>query len=330
MVDDFYSDDFVQTNYAFPTEPDDDKFWAHVCQRATGFQLTRDVFDTRTTSFRPPDMELVWKYKNVIWDYGSEDRVNAWDDVVRFLPESKVGSVSVLTFNYLAYYMASGGHLWTSGKSDKQGGLCAVLYTTSQLYPLSFKCEITGPRKACDGDTSGVNCMAYKEYCVSVIDKVWSTPRNDSRMPVRRLDWDAMMSAYKDANDQISGWLPGLPSDLRLWDEVTRSGRFFDPKVQGFTYVEVYNPGYWMNQAGVSAQSCFHPMYRMRARNQISPMNRQVVAFWTTKYANVVANAPGAVAAPSVHFGFPMYYFNRAEVDSIADVIFTQWQIKAN
>lgn len=328
-VDDFYSDDFVPTTYAFPTETQDDTFWVRVCQRAKDFVKTRDVFDTRETDFRPPDMELVWKYKNVIWTYGSENQVNAWDDVVRFIPESKMGSVSILTFNFLAYYMASGGHLWTSGKSDKQGGLCAVLYTSAQMYPLSFKCEITGPRTGCDGDTSGVYCMAFKDYCVSVIDKVWSTPRNDPRMPVRRLDWDAMSSAYKDAIDPITGWQPGLPQELRLWDEVTKSGRFFDPSVQGFTYVEVYNPGYWMNMSGARAQSCFHPMYRMRARSQISPMHHQVVAFWTSKYANVVAPAPGAVAAPSVHFGFPLWFFNRAEVDSIADVIFTEWQISA-
>jgi hypothetical protein len=328
MVDDFYSDDsFVQTSYAFPTESEDDAFWLHICQRAKDFEPTRDVFDTRYTSFAPPDMELVWKYKNVIWDYGSEDRVNAWDNVVRFTPESRVGTTSILTFNYLAYFMASGGHVWTSGKSDKQGGLCAVLATSAQLYPISFRCEITGPRNACDGDTSGVYCMAYKDYCVSVLDKVWTTPRNDSRMPVRRLDWDAMTSGYKDVTDQITGWRPGLPTQLFLWSEVTKPGRFFDPNVQGFTYVEVYNPGYWMGAAGAVQQSCFHPMYRMKSRNQISPMNRQVIAFWTTKYADVVGPADGCVAAPSAHFGIPLWFFNRAQVDSIADVIFNEWHI---
>lgn len=148
-------------------------------------------------------------------------------------------------------------------------------------------------------------------------------------MPVRRLDWDAAASVYKDALDQISGWRPGLPPELRLWDEVTRPGRYFDPSKQGFWYVEVYNPGYWMGAAGASAQACFHPLYRMRARNQISPMNRQVIAFWTTKYADVIAPAPEAVAAPSVHFGFPLWFFNRAEVDSIADVIFNEWHISS-
>ena len=41
----------------------------------------------------------------------------------------------------------------------------------------------------------------------------------------------------------------------------------------------------------------------------------------------VVADAEGAVGAPSVHFGFPLWFFNRAQVDSIADVIFDEWQI---
>jgi hypothetical protein len=85
-----------------------------------------------------------------------------------------------------------------------------------------------------------------------------------------------------------------------------------------------------MNLKGLEQQPCFHPMYRMRTRNvAVSAVNNATVAFWTTKYANVIAKVPGAVAAPSVQFGLPLWFFNRAQVDSIADVIFTEWQISA-
>jgi hypothetical protein len=70
-------------------------------------------------------------------------------------------------------------------------------------------------------------------------------------------------------------------------------------------------------------------MYRMRARSATSAVEGATVAFWTTKYAGVVAHVPGAVAAPSVQFGLPLWFFNRAQTDSIADVIFQEWQISA-
>jgi hypothetical protein len=82
-----------------------------------------------------------------------------------------------------------------------------------------------------------------------------------------------------------------------------------------------------MRAINTNRQLCFNPMYRMRARSQYSAVNGDVVAFWTTKYAGVVADAEGAVGAPSVHFGFPLWFFNRAQVDSIADVIFEEWGI---
>ena len=102
---------------------------------------------------------------------------------------------------------------------------------------------------------------------------------------------------------------------------------FFDPTIRGFYYVEPYNPGYWMNTVKIQQPHCFHPMVRMRTRSQYSVVNNACVAFWTTKYASVVADVPAAVAAPSVHFGFPLWVFNRAQVDSSADVIFRDWQI---
>ncbi len=329
-VDDFYStDNFQNLNMGFPTETEHDTFWLARCMRATGFSPTLDVFDTAARNHRPPDIELIWRYKNIIWSYSSLDEVNAWDNMVRFLPESWVTPNTQLLFNYLSYYMASGGHIWTEGKSDKQGGLNAVLYPYRQVQPINLRCEITGTQTGCEGDTSGVFCIAYKDYCVSVIDKFVCTPRIDPRMPVRRIDMDAMNYAYRDRKDAYTLAHPELPTTLKLWSKVTAPGMFFDPQVQGFTYGEVYNPSYWMSAASVRQQSCFHPMYRMLTRSTLSVINNATIAFWTTKHADVVAPVPGAVAAPSVHFGVPLWFFDRAQVDSITDVVFRKWGISA-
>ena len=174
--------------------------------------------------------------------------------------------------------------------------------------------------------------MAYRDYCVSVLDKVAAMPRADWwwSMPERRIEWDAMSYGYLDAIDAVTGAHPGLPRKLQLWSTVTKPGNFFDPQVRGFSFVEVYDPEYWMDIIGVSSQSCFHPLYRMRARNGVSAVDRTVIAFWTTKYADVAAPVPGAIAAPSVHFGLPLWFFNRAQVDSIADVVFGEWGIRVD
>jgi hypothetical protein len=328
-IDDFYSTDFYQQVYAFPTETQHTTFWLDICGRASGFSPTRDVFVTAMNSYRYPDIELLWKYRNIIWSYSSEDRINAWDDMVRFVPESQIGRVSQLTFNTLAYFMASGGHVWSEGKSDRQGGLGAVLAANVQAFPLNLRCEITGQRTGCNGDTSGVRSMAYQDFCVTVLDKVSSTPRNDSRMPTRREDWDGMASGYLDKSDLITAAHPALPAKLTLWSVITRPGNFFDPTSQGFTYVELYDPAYWMILNGIKDQRCFHPMYRMRTRSTYSAVDKATIAFWSTKYATVLANVPGAVAAPSVQMGFPLWFFDRAQADSIADVIFTEWGISA-
>ncbi len=331
-VDDFYSTDFAQTDYSFPTEREHDQFWLRVCALARDFNADRDVFDTKDFGFLPPRPDLLWKYRNVVWTYSSDPRFNAWDNMIVFTPESRIATLGHSTFNFLAYYMAMGGHVWSCGRSDRQGGLAAALYENAQRFPLNLRCEINGPRSDCAGDTSGVECMVYRDYCVSVLDKaIASMPRTDWWgwfMPERRIEWDAMSYGYLDPLDAVTAAHPGLPGKLQLWSTVTKPGNFFDPQVRGFTFVELYNPEYWMSFMYVGAQSCFHPLYRMRTRNSVSAVDGTTIAFWTTKYAAVAAPVPGAVAASSVHFGLPLWYFNRAQVDSIAAVVFGEWGIR--
>jgi hypothetical protein len=330
-VDDFYAADFVQKNYSYPTEREHTAFWLSICSRARDFDEAADVHITKDHNFAKPDIELLWNYKNIIWTYTSGGDVIAWDDMVLFTPESLLGTSTTRNFDYLSFYMELGGHVWTEGKSDERGGLGAVLRGSNRAFPINLRCEIAGIQKGCEGDTSGVNTIAYKAYCATVLDKVKDPMRKgDSSMPERNLSYDAMSYAFRDTIDAITVAHSELPVHLDLWSKVTADGMFFDRKVRGFWYVEVYNPRYWMKKVGASTQSCFHPMYRMRARNvMFSPMDGAVVAFWTTKYADVRPDIEGAVAAPCVHFGLPLWYFNRAQVNAIADVIFKEWQISA-
>ncbi|HUV35377.1 MAG TPA: hypothetical protein VMX58_00375 [Patescibacteria group bacterium] len=335
-VDDFLSDDFPQISYMMPTESEHDAFWINICSRAEKFDPDIDVYDTNENSFRAPSIHQIWRYKNVIWSYGSARwDFNTWMQMMEYVAESDLESAPY-TYNLLQYYQTFGGHLWTEGKSDREGGLSASLprrgyYNHSNskilIFPLYLKCEmITGPGYGCE-DTSGVKTFPYKNYCVSMLDRAYGVLRGDAGMPIRNIDWDAMSHAVVDTRDILTTSNPDLPAALHLWDKVTRTGMFFDPSVRGFHYIELYDPKYWMQRNGFESQSCFHPMYRMKARNTRSAINDAVIAFWSTKYADIRPDVPGTVAAPSVHFGMPLWFFDRDEVNALADVIFREWNI---
>ncbi len=338
-VDDFFSWDFPQINYAMPTESEHDEFWIDVCSRAHGFDPESDIYDTAEHFFEPPDIRLLWKYKNTIWSFCSARMENnAWMKIIFVASEDDIREdIPRYTYNVLRYYLASGGHLWTVGKSDREGGFAGALpehwtgwtYMKMLKFPLYLKCEMMlGPGHGCEY-MDGVETTPYKDFCISVLDKVYGVFRKDENMPGRNNEYDAMFYAYKDDSDPVTNSLPDLPPYLHLWREVTRPGRFFDPLVRGFHYVEVYNPEYWMSRNNLTQQGCFHPLYRMRSRNSRSCVDSTIVAFWTTKYADVTNDSPGYVAAPSVHFGFPLWFFNRYDVYALADAIFGRWQIAA-
>jgi len=335
-VDDFYSIDFPQVDWATPTETQHDEFWIGLCSKAEGFDPERDVFDCAAYNFSLPEIALISKYKNIIWTYSNSENVATWPKMVKFLPESQVSQGTNIALNYLPLFLAKGGHLMTLGQGHRKGGLAAVIPVTI-AFPMYLKCEITGNTRGCEGDTSGVYSLAYKDYCVSMLDKVSGSFRDDADMPPRRLkNYDVLKYAYKDTLDPVTASYPELPEVLNLWSEVTATGRFYDPNSSygpgGFDQVEVYDPEYWMSINFTSSQPCFHPMYRMRSKNTGSAVNRTTVALWVTKYEDIIPDVKSgvAVAAPSVHFGFPLWYFDHDAVNQIIDVIFSEWGILDN
>jgi hypothetical protein len=341
-VDDFPSGDFPQEDWAMPTERQHDVFWLGLWSRATGFDQGRDVYDAkRDYNAAAPKISLISRYKNIIWTYSSSTRDGAWDDVVLFTPESLIGTNTQVTVNYLSLFLAKGGHVLTEGNSEDSGGLASVLLAGNRIFPTNLKCEITGNTDGCEGDTSGVNTYAYKDYCVTMLDKIVGKFRTDSDMPVRRArNYDCLTDAYK-SNDAWHNSIPGMPDRLDLWEEITAPGRFFDPNACsdpnssrpcGFTLVEVYDPAYWMERNLVTSQGCFHPMYRMHAKSTYSKLDTNAIALYITKYAHITPDAESGieVAAASFHFGFELWYFNRSQVDSVINTILREWQILAN
>jgi hypothetical protein len=308
------------------------------CQRTIGFDPTRDVYDAYNVYNRAvPKISLIGRYKNIIWTYSSSLDDICWDDVVKFTPESSIGVGSQITVNFLSLFLAKGGHLLTEGNSERTGGLAACLIASAQRFPMNLRCEITGNKDGCEGDTSGVNSYPYKDYCVTMIDKIVGTFRADADLPQRKVrNFDCVYPGMNLSTDSWRDSVPGMPAQLDLWDQVTAAGRFFnpqqpDPRPGGFTLVEVYDPYYWMHRNGVNSQPCFHPLFRMRAKSTSSALHNQPCALWVTKYSRIVPDVESglAVAAPSLHLGFELWYFNRTQGQAVVDAMFRRWQILA-
>jgi len=326
LVDDYYASPYPVPDLTSPTESEHDAFWTSICSMADGFDPSRDIFDTYSWS-RAPSVELIGRYRNIVWTY-SPGADNSWMRVVDFTPESALDASRDETPNLISIFLQKGGHVWTSGRSDQGGGLAAVLQDDVRVMPVDIRCEINGPGGC--GDDSGVESLPYRDYCVTVIDKVSGHFRTGQGMPQRLLDhYDVLRSALRDDGDPVTAACPGLPATLALRDDVTAPGSFFCTDTTctpgGFTYAEVYDPAYWLSRVAAASRYCFHPMYRMRAASPSSALDGQTIALWVTRYEDIVPDTPGGIAAPSVHLGFPPWYFRRESVDSIAAAIFERW-----
>jgi hypothetical protein len=336
-VDDFPSDNsFVQEDYSKPREDEHDAFWLGHCSRAIGFDPVRDVYDAANSfNAAPPKISLIGRYKNIVWTYSSTYDYGCMDNLILFTPESMLGPGSQVTVNYLSLFLAKGGHLLTEGNSERTGGLAACLLPTAQRFPMNLRCEILGNRDGCEGDTSGVNTFPYKDYCITMLDKIVGTFRADADLPMRQSrNYDCLYPGVLNAHDAWSDSVPGMPDTLNLWSTVVAPGRFFSPLSPdpgGFTLAEVYDPFYWMHRNVVSSQACFHPLFLMRAKNTTSSLHLQAVGLWVTKYANITPDPISgvAVAAPSIHLGFELWYFDRVQGRAIINTMFSKWQILA-
>lgn len=325
-VDDFYATQMQSPLWETPSEGNHDDFWITNCSRAEGFVPERDAYDVYYDhSQQPPTFGDIGKYKNLIWTYSSAN--DAWSDVIDFTPESSI-FVTTRNANILSIYLMLGGHVWTLGRSEQGSGLSAVFKPHMlPLMPTIIAEEITFDPK----DTSGELCMPYRDYCVTALDKVWGQFKIDD-MPggvIRDIHRDAMRYAYVDDADPLYSEYGDLPMRLDLWDEVTKPGRFFDPQERGFIYVEVYDPEYYMEFMYRTSQVCFLPMYRMRTRHTMSPLDKTTIAIWLVKHSAVIPDVQSGIAVParSVHFGLPLWFFDRDQVDKIVGVVFDEWGI---
>jgi hypothetical protein len=215
-------------------------------------------------------------------------------------------------------FLAVGGKTLTCGMGDMSGSAMSATFKYDPLFPALLLDDM---EDFWTDLTFAENSMAYADYSISVIDKVCAQFKTAWDMPTRDISRDAMRMAVL-TNDYFSF----LPDTLHLWDEITKPGMFFDPTVNGFSYVEVYDPEYYMDYKGMRSQSCFSPFYLMRTRSTLSVLDYSAVALRTTLYGCEDSEDP--LPAESFHFGLPLWFMDHGQVEQIADYIFREWGIR--
>ncbi len=361
VVDDYAADEnqgfsgFAVTNGSVPNDVEHDAFWLDMVSNVGEFDPARDVISSSVEREIP--LGTLAAYKSIVWSVFGDvtttavARLPLLYQYIQFRstalgPGSACGSTTGVSGkvvpNGLALAMQAGVHVLITGQQPVQNVLPrrADLIVRWPMIPL-YETEDPQTGTPDIGDPPGAAGFAYQDLCVEAIDFGYlPTPRaripgsgsNRRYCPVSPSYRQPGSASTRD--DTMRGAQPldvAFP-ELSLRPEVAGVGKYFAPDAQGLD-VEVYNPSYFRSggacQYVPEPRPCFEPIYGLICRDTTERTYLQPVAFWTSVYADIVAeNIPGAVAARSAVFGFPPVYFNPSQVkEAIEYVLFDEWQL---
>ncbi|MDZ7860221.1 MAG: hypothetical protein U5O15_06085 [Candidatus Krumholzibacteriota bacterium] len=341
LVDDWISYMGTQTNWngQLPIEDDHDNFLAGIINDNLGSNFNDAQFpagDVYPTTLGALEISDIADYKNIIWIYSSSTE-SEWKKNLEFVGESESAessSGSEISLNLIKLFLHTGGHVLTYGYSARSGGGLTDCFDgddfnrkerNDQRFPISIENDLIGN----ENDESYEDCMVYADYGVRVMNKIAYADYEDFAD-------NSMTMAILDRNDPVTSMYPGLPDTLKLNENITGPGWFWDwhyessdPSRCGLWYVETFDGPDDMENEGISGHlDWFHPMYRMKACSEFSEFNNSPVGLILTKNAYRVPLRGTSVPANSFHFGFPLWYLEHESVEKIFETVFTEWQIK--
>jgi hypothetical protein len=348
VVDDDDTDEIATSGWdnggIWPNDAEHDAFWVDMASEVQGFDPEIDMIDTHRTSI--PLVTLA-QYKSIIWDvYSDVARQKDMPLLYAYIahrpknPENAqvTGGGKVLP-NVLALAMAAGSHIMICGNQPVQD-VASRIYSKGVKYPLIFLYELEPPG-AQTGTGPNINnpvgdlSFAYRELCLETMDFAVlppGTPRSTKQYC--RVDLIRGRNGNSDRDDSMREARsadPNFPT-VALRPEAAGPGKWYDPAVRGLN-VEVYNPAYF-RQGGLcqfvprNPRSCFEPIYTLGSFDTTEPTYNQPIAFWTSAYADRVADVPGAVAARSVVFGFPPVFIAPDEMRTGMNyILYSEWKL---
>jgi hypothetical protein len=356
VVDDFVPDGLTSATPGWnhptgrgvlPSDAEHDQFWLDMVDGLDDFDPAIDVIETTGESQVP--LTKIAQYKSIIWSAygdvaqrpgGSIPFALLYTFIQHRPKDPTLAASGKVTPNLLALAMAAGSHLMITGQQPIQMVVNRT-YAPNVRYPLIFLYELEGKQDGAPnldrlvGDLS----FGYRELCLETIDFAIQTPQRrrsftntvKNYCPIQAWRPRGTNTNRDDTMREAFPLDPNFPK-LTLRPEAAAPGKWYDPAVTGLD-AEVYNPAYFRSGQACAyvpreTRSCFQPVYGLECFDTAEPTYRQPVAFWTSAFADRVADVPGAVGARSIVFGFPPVYFKPAEVKpAIEYVMFNEWKL---
>jgi hypothetical protein len=368
IVDDDTTDEGASSGFGqglYPNDAEHDAFWMQMASEVSGFDPEIDMIDTKLGDVPLGKMA---QYKSIIWvvsaDVGKQTRSGPPELLYkyithrsrdpRFASSAAGGKVKP---NVLALAMAAGGHIMVCGKHPIQLVENRSYVTGGTMrFPIIFKLELDGdqinpapeldPATGDYGPVVGELSFAYRELCLETVDYAYL----NQGARLRKRVWGPGKTAYcsveflrnnngnTERDDTMREAFPIDPNfePLHIRSEVSGPSGFYNPDARGLD-VEVYNAAYFRRGSThpaacvyvpPAARPCFQPIYGCGSNDIAEPTWHQPVAFWTTAYANRVAEVPGAVAARSLVWGFEPVLMEPVEVQkALNHVFFDEWKL---
>jgi hypothetical protein len=333
-----------------PNDVEHDAFWNSMASDVAGFNPLVDVEDVTGRLFEGIPLDKIANYKSIIWSVRGGLTSDAegvyFHDLVRYRPKEGERPSGKQQPNAVALFMAAGGHMMIAGHQPISMVLDKAYTPTGIRIPLIWKYEINleahsqsnPPTPEMIEDPPGDQTLAYLDLCTETMDIAvtdFRIRRNvDQVCPASGTDQRFIPPGDYNEYKRTRSMRAAAPLDLNfprleLRPETAGPGKAHAPELQGLN-TEVYNPQYFFDDCRYiqGSRDCFEPIYGLECFYTEEPTFMQPIAFWTSTHADVVAEAPGAIPARSVVFGFqPVLCDTVAVRTAIENVLFDEWKL---
>jgi hypothetical protein len=331
-----------------PTDQEHDDFWVSMASNINGFDPRADVEDVTGGLSEGVPLQKLADYKSIVWSVrggATSDGSQMLHQLVKYRPKDGRQPSGKQQPNGVALFMAAGGHMMICGHQP----LSMVMdrtYTRGARYPIIWKYEIdltvhsqTRPPTAdMVENPPGDQTLAYLDMCVETMDL------SVQEFRLRRgVDLVCAVSGVNqryippgDYNEyrRTRSMRAAVPLDLDfprldLRPETAGPGRAHAPDKTGLE-TEVYNPKYFFDDCRhtQASRDCFEPVYGLECFYTEEPTFMQPIAFWTSTYDTVLAEAPGAVSARSILIGFQPVLCDTTDIRAALEhVFFDEWRL---
>jgi hypothetical protein len=338
-----------------PTDEEQDFFWLDseegILKDVDGFNTTEDVIDTNELAGGALPLQQMAKYKSIIWNTkGHKDRRHDLPklfDLVKFRPKTGEAVAGKQEPNLVALFMAAGGHVLICGSHPVANVVDLSFAERGLKYPMIFKYDLDlraysqedAPTVQMVANPPGDESFAYFELCLETMEysltDVLARRSGGYHCSNSRYRWVPITVEEQLEYLRTRTMRAAIPLNpefprLELRPETALPGKAHGPESRGLD-VELYNQSYFFDicSSVLDSRECFEPIYGLECFEESEVTYGQPIAFWTSTFAHVEAEAPGTIPARSALFGFAPVYFKPDQVrGAIENVVFDEWQLQ--